>query len=428
MDENRTLCRLVASLFGTSVYLSRQFLDHPELFDALLAAGRASPRIDVDSLRRLARARIDAATGEAGGDDEPVWSALAEIKNAQVLRIGLADIAGELGPEEVCHELSAVAEVALERAYDLVAASLAERHGVAREETSGEPATLAVLALGKLGGRELGYASDLDVVFVYSADGESDGERPLPCVTYMTRFAQRLMSGLHTRHPGGRLYEVDTRLRPSGSKGLLVSSLSAWERYHRADAQLWERQALTRLRPIAGSAELGARAAAIAADCTYNRAGDDPAAIAGAMRAMRDKMERELTSPSTIDFKAGRGGLVDIEFASQYLQLVLGPKHPSLRTPSTLSALRAATLLVPRLAAELALLADAYLHVRRIEHRVRMVHDASEHQLPTEPAELDKLARRVGLTDGASLLAMYGRWSADVRRAYDAVLNATDLA
>ena len=423
MDENPPLRRLVASLFGTSDYLSRHFIDHPELFDALLAAGRARPRATAPDLAAQALSRMAETAAE---DDEERWNALAGLKNAQVLRIGLADIAGELAPDVVCRELTTVADVCLDQAYGIVRSALEERHGVAREE-GGAHASLAVLALGKLGGREIGYASDLDVVFVYSADGESDGERPLPTVTYMTRLAQRLMTGLTSRHPAGRLYEVDTRLRPSGSKGLLVSSLAAWQRYHHESARLWERQALTRLRPVAGDRALGERAAAVATECVYGVApgvgGREGAAeVAAEMRAMRDKIERELASGDG-DLKAGRGGLIDIEFASQYLQLVLGPREPSVRTPSTLEALRQVPRVAPDLLAPCALLADAYIYLRRIEHRSRIVHDASEQRLPVEAVELDKLARRLGLHDGDALRAAFRRWTAEVRRAYDEVLS-----
>ena len=432
MDDSPHLRRLVASLFGTSEYLSRHFLDHPELFDVLLSAGRAQPRSSRAALDEMSRARLAEITSD---DDELRWSALAELKNTQVLRIGLADIAGELRADEVCRELSDVAEVCVERGFELVSAALAERHGQARDE-SGAPVGLAVLALGKLGGRELGYASDLDVVFVYSADGESDGPRPLPNVEYMTRLAQRLMRGLHTLHPSGRLYAIDTRLRPSGSQGLLVSSVSGWQRYHGESAQLWERQALTRMRPVAGDRAIGERAAAIAAEFVYR---DGPgqggrenvAAMADAMTAMRDRIERELAgAQSSVNMKAGRGGLIDIEFASQFLQLSLGHRHTRLRTPSTEAALRAAAELAaagavpPSLAGPCALLADAYLYLRRLEHRLRIVHDTSEQRLPTDAVALDVLARRLGVTDGATLLEGYRRWTDDVRRAYDAILGS----
>ena len=160
------------------------------------------------------------------------------------------------------------------------------------------------------------------------------------------------------------------------------------------------------------------------------RGRESAAAIAASMRSMRERIERELGGgDGALDLKVGRGGLVDVEFASQYLQLVHGHAHAELRTPSTAAALRAAAELAAAgalpvtLVAPCALLADAYLYLRRIEHRIRMVHDASEQRLPADPAERDVLARRLGLVDGDELLDGYRRWTDEVRRAYDAVLT-----
>jgi glutamate-ammonia-ligase adenylyltransferase len=144
-----------------------------------------------------------------------------------------------------------------------------------------------VLGLGKLGGRELGYAADLDVVFVYT--GEEDG------IEHFSRLAQRLLGALRLRTPRGRLYEVDTRLRPSGSQGLLVSSLASWRRYHAESAQLWEHQALIKLRPVAGDPALGAEVARLAAETVYG-APHDARQVAEAITQMRDRIERELVS------------------------------------------------------------------------------------------------------------------------------------
>lgn len=422
MDESPQLRRLLVSLFGTSEYLSRHFLDHPELIDTLIDVGKVNSQIDYASLNQAATLLLNQIPSD---DDEERWNALTDLKNAQILRIALADIAGELAADEVCLELSTVAEVCLQRAYALVESALVERHGHPRH-ADGSPATLAVLCMGKLGGRELGYASDLDVVFVYSDEGDSDGPRPLANVEYMSRLAQRMMSGLHTRHAAGRLYELDTRLRPSGSQGLLVSSLSAWRRYHRESAQVWEQQALTRLRPIAGDLVLGSEAERVAHECIY---GDAPGhgsrpdvdTLAGEMRAMRQRIERELAVGS--DLKVGRGGLVDIEFASQFIRLVLGWRHAALRTPSTLATLRKAAELDPALAEPATLLADAYLFLRRLEHRIRIVHDAPAHRIPDDPVERDALARRMDLTDGEAFTDQYQHWTAEVRKAYDEVLD-----
>jgi glutamate-ammonia-ligase adenylyltransferase len=426
-DDRPPVMRAVVSLFGTSTFLGKYFVNHPQLIDVLGDIGRSAATSTMDELRAalaVQQARADA------DDEEDQWNQLALFKNANILRIGLADIGGELDGEAVCDELSKLAEVCLARAYEMVEHAMQARHGVPRDKDTREPATLAILAMGKLGGREIGYASDLDVVFVYSADGHTDGARSIDNLTYMTRLAQRLMSGLHTMHPGGRLYELDTRLRPSGSQGLLVSSLQAWHNYHRGEARLWERQALIKLRAVGGDPVLGARVAAAAAEYAYGDAdGADHAArvreIADAVTSMRDRIERELAGQQgEQDIKTGRGGLVDIEFASQYLQLVHGPRHPDLRTGSTVAALRAAAELGLAAPGDCALLIDGYRFLRTLEHRMRIVHDRSVHRLPREPEELDKLARRARYADGQSLLRDYAHWTREVRSAYARVLQA----
>ncbi|RMH39802.1 MAG: bifunctional [glutamate--ammonia ligase]-adenylyl-L-tyrosine phosphorylase/[glutamate--ammonia-ligase] adenylyltransferase [Deltaproteobacteria bacterium] len=403
--DNRSLMRLVVSLFGTSAYLGRQFVRHPELIDALVQTGRARSRRSGDELRAEVHRRLASL---APDDREAHWSALAEFKNEQVLRVGLADIAGDLDPLDVCAELTAIADVCLEAACRLVDEDMRRAYGA-------PPGPIAVLGLGKLGGRELGYASDLDIVFVY--DG-GDG-------TWPTRFAQRLVGALHALHPGGRLYEADTRLRPEGQKGLLVSSLDGWMRYHRDSAQLWERQALIKLRPVAGDAVLGARVRDAAHRAVWIDARDRPADIAAAIRDMRGRIERELGGgPDDIDIKAGRGGLIDVEFAAQAVQLAHGAAHPALRVTGTVPALRSAAAtgaLAPPLAEELI---DAYRYLRALEHRLRIVHDRSEHRLPRDARERDALARRMGFADGNVLISDYRRRAEAVRAAFDAVLAA----
>ncbi|MCE9580394.1 MAG: hypothetical protein K8W52_45165, partial [Deltaproteobacteria bacterium] len=414
LDDNRPLLRLLVSILGASEYLARSLVDRPELIDLLVSVGGPPGRaaVEADADRKLAVARA-----ADPGDEELAWSALAEHKNGQVLRIALADFAGRLDALEVCAELTTVAEICLDRALALVLAGMRARHGVPRS-IDGAPTALAILALGKLGGRELGYAADLDVVFVYGDDGASDGARPLDNVEYFTRAAQRLMTALHARTPRGRLYELDTRLRPAGSQGLLVSSLAAWRRYHAQDAQLWEHQALTRLRPVAGDAALGDTALAAATAAVWQP--HDRAVVADAIAEMRERIERELGSRG--DLKAGKGGVIDVEFAAQCLQLAFGAAHPALRTPSTMAALAAATEVAD--AGDLALLADGYRFLRRLEHRLRIVHDRPVHHLPTEPRELDRLARRAGFPDGPRLAREVARWRDEIRAAYLRIVAA----
>jgi glutamate-ammonia-ligase adenylyltransferase len=391
LDEQPAITRLLGSLFGASAYLARSLVDTPELIDLLVELGQTPPtrtaeQVSADLASRVAQ--VDRA------DPEALWSAVAEVKNGHVLRVGLADFAGALDPLAVCVELTAIAEAVLQFAF------------------AGH-AGLAVLALGKLGGRELGYAADLDVVFVYEGDDES--------VERYTRVAQRLLGALRQRTPRGRLYEVDTRLRPSGTHGTLVSSLAGWRRYHAEDARLWERQALVKLRAVAGDRALGAEVERHALQTVYGSP-HDPKQVAAAIASMRDKIERELGGPR--DLKTGPGGIIDVEFAAQYLQLAHGHAHAELRTTGTSAALRAAAQLGIAPPGIALLLDEGYRFLRGIEHRLRVVHDQPIHRLPDAKDELDKLARRCGFPDGGALLERVERWQREIRAAYVGLLSA----
>jgi len=401
LDEQPTIVRLVGSLLGASAYLARTLVDTPELIDLLVQLGQGAPTRTVDEVGADLDARL---AGVDLADPEAPWDAIAEVKNGHVLRVGLADFAGALGPLEVCRELTAIAEAILTRALAIVAAQLPHA------------GALAVLALGKLGGRELGYAADLDVIFVYTGD---DGvAAPIEACS---RVAQRLLGALRQRTLRGRLYELDTRLRPSGSQGLLVSSLSAWQRYHAETARPWERQALIKLRPVAGDPTLGREAARLAEAFVYG-APARPREVADQVAAMRTRIERELGMPG--DLKAGAGGVIDVEFAAQYLQLAHGHAFPALRTTGTSPALRAAALCGVAPAPTTELLDQGYRFLRGIEHRLRVVHDQPIHRLPDTKLELDRLARRAGFPDGGVLLEHVERWQHAIRGAYRALLDA----
>jgi len=407
IDEHPAICRLLGSLLGASAYLARTLIDTPELIDLLVELGLTPPTRTAAQITGDLDARL--ATVDAS-DPEAAWSAIAEVKNGHVLRVGLADFAGALDPLAVCAELTAIAEACLAQALAIIEAQLVATHGPPPGD-----ARLAVLGLGKLGGRELGYAADLDVVFVFSANDDE-------AVAWYSRCAQRLLGALRQRTPRGRLYELDTRLRPSGTQGLLVTSLAGWRRYHAEQARLWERQALIKLRPVAGDRELAEEVARLAAATVYGAPIADPRAVAGEILAMRDRIERELGGAR--DLKTGAGGIMDIEFTAQYLQLVHGHDHPSLRTTATVPALRAAAACGIAPAHEIELLAQGYSFLRKIEHRMRVVHDQPIHRLPDTRDELDKLARRSGLLDGGVLLEHVARWQHDIRAGYLRLLGA----
>ena len=389
VDENRPVLRLLATLFGTSAFLAKSLIQKPELIDAVLLSG----------LPRRTRADLVRAVAALPVEAEAAWNALRRLKTEELLRIGLADVAGELDLEEVFAALSDLAEVLIARTFELVRGAVADAP------------PLAVLALGKLGARELGYASDLDLVFVF--DGGVDD------MDAASRLGQRLVGALGAHLDEGRLYEVDTRLRPSGRQGTLVSSLASWQRYHAESAAPWERQALVRARVVCGDAALGAKIEEDVARFVYGP-GPAPAEWKAAIAAMRERIDRELGREG--DLKAGRGGILDIEFATQYLQLAYGGLYAGLRTRSTLDALRAAR--------EAGLIDDdtygtldgGYRFLRKIENRLRIVHDRPIHEFPKDPEELDKLARRAGFASAMAMLGAYRDLSAAARAAFQRLL------
>jgi glutamate-ammonia-ligase adenylyltransferase len=314
-------------------------------------------------------------------------------------------------------QLSTLAEALIDSALEVVARPL----GMAGSTG------FAVIALGKLGSQELDYASDLDLIFVHDFGIEGQ-ER-------MARLGQRLVSGLGAMMGQGRLYEVDLRLRPSGNQGLLVSSLDAFRAYHATEGQIWERQVLIQARAVAGDLELGRAVERIAEEAAFERSLPPPAALAQEISAMRRRIESELSAedPERYDMKFGRGGMVDVEFLVQYMQLRHGGERPALRVRGTLPALDALAAQALGGGAAHAVLRDGYEFFRRLKGRVRIVQDRSSVELPKGDtpdgaSELDKLARRMGYREadaasrlGADFLATRERVRAEVTRLLPAV-------
>jgi [glutamine synthetase] adenylyltransferase / [glutamine synthetase]-adenylyl-L-tyrosine phosphorylase len=431
LGEHRRVTRLLLSLFGSSDFLSKRFLRHPELIDTLLREDQVVLEKDRDTFRRELEERLAGYDPSLPTDDllERKLGELRRYKNEEVLRIAVHDIAGTVDLPGVSAQLTALAEVSLE-------ACLAVAEEEARAKGITPAGRLCVIGMGKLGGGELGYHSDLDLIFLYPGGAAPGYER-------YARLAQRLMSFLQMPLREGRLYQIDTRLRPSGNQGALVIGSEGFIRYHvgetgaggevRADAgqvrsELWERQALLRARHVAGDPALFAEIRErVLVPVVYGRR-EDRAALAGEIHRMRERMESELAKEASRgkNPKTGHGGLVDVEFAAQFLQLAHGHDHPSIRTGSTpdaLRALRAAGLLRE---AEHDALARGYEFLRRVELRLRIVHDYAIDHLPERGPALHQLARRLGYygpEPGERFLSEYARVTAAVREAFDLVVR-----
>jgi glutamate-ammonia-ligase adenylyltransferase len=243
----------------------------------------------------------------------------------------------------------------------------------------------------------------------------------------MSRLAQRLLHALSAHLDEGRLYEVDTRLRPSGQQGTLVSSLAGFRAYHARAALLWERQALIKARAVAGDRALGEVIEREAAAHVWQ--GDLGPEIADEIGRLRARLEKERARETAHRFniKSGRGGLLDVEFLVQYLQLREGPRRPSVQKRATLSALSALAEADLLPSDDARALAESYGFLRRLENRLRIVHDRSIHEITDQPRDLDKLARRLGYhgaTPGARLLDDYRAHAERVRALYARYLPA----
>ena len=420
LAENPETLRVLITLFAESQFLTDLFLNRPELIDTLI-------RVDLTYLRK----NRDEMLGEIRSalsqceDTESKLNALRRYKNEEFIRIGLHDLGGAIDLVETLAQLSDLADASVEAALDMTLAELTNHHGTI------PGGCFAVIGGGKMGGRELDYNSDLDLIFVYDAGEEAQtvGGRHglLPAHDFYVRLGQKLLSYLSAPTEEGILYKIDMQLRPSGKSGPLVSSLVAFREYHKSSSQLWERQALIKTRRVAGDKILGEEVENITAAFAYGKslAPNDIAEI----HHLRMRMERELAAENDMRFnlKKGRGGLVDIEFITQMLQLAHGHRFPKLRERSTLAALHALQEKKVLKPSEYHLLSEGYLFLRRLDHRLRLERDQSIDAFEANPGRLEGIALALGYgtanvsrrRSGEKLLREYRSRREHIRACYE---------
>src|SRR5680860_424131 len=269
-------------------------------------------------------------------DLESQMESLRHFKKAHSLRVAASELKGTLPLMKVSDYLTWIAEVVLDHVVDVAFSNLVARHGYpGRADGVTSETDFAVIGYGKLGGVELGYTSDLDLVFVHNADPElaTDGDKPIDNAVFYTRLGQRIVHILNAQTPSGQLYDVDMRLRPSGNSGLLVSTLHAFEKYQRNDAWTWEHQALARARGVAGCRKTLTAFEAVRHDILCQSREKDK--LRQEVVEMREKMRVNLGTTEnrrdeTFHIKHDAGGMVDMEFMVQYLMLAWCEDHPEL--------------------------------------------------------------------------------------------------
>ncbi len=435
------LRRLVGTL-GASAFIGDALCNNPELGDVILFSRGSA------AAERIADEVTAAAAAHGGPDEDPdeaFVGALRLAKTRLTLETALADLAGALPSRaqgagslaearraairDVNHALTALADASLEAAI--------------RRASGSEPGErvrgLAIIAMGKLGGREISYGSDLDVLFVYDPDRGPPGAE---AGAHFARVARKVIRYISTFHGAGPGYDLDTRLRPSGNQGLLVTTVEAFARYHGVPsgeepqssaprAAVWERMALTRARFAAGDEDLGARFVAVARSAAFDRTPD--AEQTRELRRIRARVEREASGEraGVHDLKLGRGALLDVEFVVQYLSLrhaaALADSERVADTLSTLDALRRIGALAEE---DAAALHEAYTFLRALELRVRIVRADGAHLLEERPGFLGPLARRMNMRDhpartaAESLMAAYRDHTGRVRAVFEDVFGA----
>lgn len=402
LAENPKIVELLVALFGSSQLLSRIFIQRPELLDTMVSSSYAISFKKQETMAKELSEQMATAV-----DYEHQLDILRRYRNEEFLRIALNDLQGQIGQTEGTIQLSWLADVCLDQAIAMGKSELAGRYGkpiLAEPEGGTEDAAFAVVGMGKLGGLELTYHSDLDIIFVYEGEGQTvpaegtDPERfrSISNRDYFARLAQRIISALTLVTREGFVYKIDTRLRPSGNQGPLVTSLAAFERYHQESAQPWERQAMTKAQVVCGPAAFMNRCQNLIETLTFER--PTPENLKPEIYRLRGRMEKEIAREERDSFniKTGRGGLVDIEFLTQYMQLLHGGERPELRSQNTLRNLKqlANLELIPK--GESDVLVNGYKFLRRLENKLRLIHDQSISQLSGDAASLRRVALSLG--------------------------------
>jgi glutamate-ammonia-ligase adenylyltransferase len=378
-------------IFSASQYLSDLLIRDSESYDLLrLTEGQPVAR----------EVLIEDLCSEAAAltDERAVMNLLRRFKHREILRITYGDIIQNHRLKTVTQQISYLADAICEAALRSAWRHLEQRRGTPRRP-DGKPARLAVLALGKLGGEELNYSSDIDLVLISDGDGKTDGPRQVSNQEFFDRLAAAFVKLLTEPTEFGSAYRVDLRLRPDGDQGPAVISIDNALRYYDVKGRTWERQAFVKARAIAGDQVLGQEFLSQLEPWIYRRylGSADISEIQALKRRIESRARRE--GDDTRNVKTGHGGIRDIEFVIQFLQLLNGGDLPTIRTGNTLDAIESLTKAGCLTMRERTILEENYIFLRGLEHQLQIMFDLQTHNLPVDDQELRRLAIRLGYVD-----------------------------
>ena len=389
-SKNRLLALL--TVFSHSHSLTETLFRYPQLLDWALDSEKLYRVLSAEELR------ADLGWLSPELDHSDAAHSLARFKKMHLLRISLRDLLGLATLAEVTLELSSLADALLQGAQEYLHQQLIRRFGRPLTGTDDEPieSQFVILAMGKLGGQELNYSSDIDLIFLYTGDGKTSGPVKIPVRELFTQTAQELTKLLSQMTPEGPCYRVDLRLRPEGASGEVAPPLSAAVRYYHHRARDWELQALIKARAVAGDRSLGERFLQIIEPLIYQTTTDF--STIEQLSQTRDRIRRKLSlrRGAGLDVKLSRGGIRDIEFLVQCMQRLYGGPDPWVRNGGTLFSLqrlRDKGYLSPQ---DHSRLQSAYTYLRVIEHRLQMDHDRQTHTIPPDEQSRQVLASKMG--------------------------------
>ena len=359
--------------------------------------------------------------------------ALRRLRNLVVCTLIERDLTGKADLNEVVTVMSNFADFAIQTALSTLSREMQAAHGVPVAEDSGEPQELIVLGMGKLGGGELNISSDIDLIFVYAEDGETqagEGQRSLSNHEFFSRLGKKLIATLSEIGEDGFTFRVDMALRPNGASGPLVASFGMLEEYLQVQGREWERYAWVKARAITGIPSQIAQLDKIVQPFVYRRYLDF--AVIDALRAMHAQIRAEVIRHETRhpdranNVKLGRGGIREIEFLTQVFQLIRGGREPVLRnrsTRQTLAILASLSILEPQIVEQLL---DSYTFLRNLEHRLQYLDDAQTHSMPANPADGEIVAQMMGFPDLTTLSAQLSQHRAFVAHQFDIIFGAKE--
>lgn len=427
LAQSQPFLQYLIAVFSNSRFLSEELLQNPQWIQQLADMDRALVASEYEQRLDLALRNQPAGT--------PVPLTLALFRRQQILRILVRDVLGLCALPETTEELSNLADAILDVSYQHIRAELIARHGQPKYiDEKGQPRDcgMSVIALGKLGGRELNYSSDIDLMFVYQANGETDGPNPISNKEFYKKVANQYTELLSTYTAEGMCYRVDLRLRPDGSLGEVSISLDGARSYYQTRARDWELQMLIKARVAAGDPEAGRELLAAAEPLIYSTSLDFSAieAVSATRERISEKLSRRRLQKHSFDIKLAPGGIRDIEFLVQCLQRLRGGQVPWVRHGGTMLALARLSDKDLLSAAEYGRLVSAYRFLRNLEHRLQFAEDRQTHVLPSARRDLDLLARKMPIAQlgsapsGEKLLSELNAHLEAVQEIYQRVIHS----